>query len=324
MTHATSPVRTRPALVRRALIALACAGAAVASHATPVSVSISGLPPGLQPTLKIQRNVCPDGMGWITNPSQALTEQTSTTYDRITLPGGGIQLRPRVVTRYVATFDTPATPTASSNPLEVRCSRVGINADLLSFTLQVPGQDERGRSVQWQAGLGQTPMDAPVTLNTTLSARTASITLAGATQDLLPRGAIHTLRLELVASGGAVGEASVSLLRPLPTSPFLRATAARLFQTADGRACIAAQGSTRCIGDAPGPLMHGGVQLFGIAVVNGRTQLQFTLLQEFPTGPVTVRASADAADLPLYRVDGDFVPLDLLPWQALERTFTVQ
>ena len=318
--------RALSALALRTVAGLACAGASLACLATPVTVSIGGLPAGLTVQLKTQRNVCPDGMGWITNPAQALTEQTFSTFDRVTLPGGGFQLRQRLVTRYTASFDTPVTPPNSNQLPEIRCSRVGIGADQLRFTVQVAGADDSGRAAQWSAALGSFPMDTPVALNTTLEARTTALTLSPpAAPDLLPRGMRHSLTLNLAASGGTVSQASVSLLRPLATSPLLRTSVARLFQREDGRACIQAQGSTRCLGDAPGPLMHGGVELHGIVSAGGgQTSIQFSLLQDFPVGPVALRASAQASDLPYYQVDGSLTAMDLLPWQALERSFTVQ
>jgi hypothetical protein len=52
--------------------------------------------------------------------------------------------------------------------------------------------------------------------------------------------------------------------------------------------------------------------------------VQFTLLQDFPIGALTLRASADASDLPFYLVDGVPTALDLLPWARLDHAVTVQ
>lgn len=310
--------------LRRSLAGLALACVSAAGLATPVTVAVSGLPPGLQPVLQIKRNVCPDGMGWVRNTPQALTEQTSTVFDRVVLPGGSVQFRPRTVTRYVAQFDTPETPATRTAAFEVRCSAVFMHDDLFQFSLDVPGMDAKGRATVQTLGLGQTPQQGPVVLRPTVAARTTSLTLATPAQDLLPRGMRHTVRLGLSVSGGTVGQTSLNLLRPVAGNPLLRLSAARLFQRADGVPCIQAAGSTRCLDDSPGPLLHGGVQLHAITSNQREATLQFTLLQDFPVGALTLRASAEASDLPFYLVDGVPTALDLLPWARLDHAVTVQ
>jgi len=53
-------------------------------------------------------------------------------------------------------------------------------------------------------------------------------------------------------------------------------------------------------------------------------RFQFELMQNFPTGTLRLRAAADASDLPAYLVDGAAQAIQLLPWQALDQTVTVQ
>ena len=310
--------------LRRSLAGLTLAAATAASLATPVTVSISGLPPGLQPVLQTMRNVCPDGMGWARNAPQALTEQTSTVFERVTLPGSKVQFRPRIVTRYVAQFDTPATTNTRSPAWEVQCSATGMNDDWFQFSVDVPGTDAQGRPQVQTVSLGQTPQRGPLVLQQTLAARTTSISLSTPAQDLLPRGMLHTVRMGLSVSSGTVQQASLDLLRPVPSNPQLRVAVARLFQRANGTACIQAGGNTRCLGDTPGPLMHGGLVLHAMSSNQRQATVQFTLMQDFPAGALTLRSSADASDLPFYLVDGVPTPMDLLPWTGLDQAVTVQ
>jgi hypothetical protein len=126
----------------------------------------------------------------------------------------------------------------------------------------MPGTDVLGRAKVQTVGFWQTPQTGRLLLQQTVAARTTSLSLSTPAQDLRRPVASHTL---------------------------LRLSAAHLFQRADGTACIQSGGSTRCLGDAPGPLLHGGVQLHAITANQREATVQFTLLQDFPVGPLTLR-----------------------------------
>lgn len=308
----------------RTLIGLAAAACTWAAQAVPVTVAVDGLPPGLSPVLTVQRNVCPDGMGWASNPSQNLSEQSFTVFDRVLLPSGQFTFRSRVVTRYVASFDTPATPVQGGAAWDVRCSAVGIAPDLFRFGIRVPGLDARDRPAVQSGFLAETPQSATVSVNATLAARTTAFT---PTLGSLARGMVHTLDTGHNASLGAVTAQHIDFLRPLALLPGSFTRAARIFVRADGVGCVQAGTTTRCLGE-PNLAEAGGVLLRGVQRnvpgQPGVVRFQFELMHSFPVGTLKLRAAADATDLAAYLVDGTPQALDLLPWQALEQTVTVQ
>lgn len=307
--------------------ALALAAAAFSAGAVPVSVSVNGLPPGLSPVVAVQRNTCPDGMGWKHNPSQALTETSTTVFDRVTLPSGQTTLRSRVVTRYVATFDTPATAVSSPTDLtERRCSSTGMANDVFRFELQVPGYAETGRAATLQAHLAETAQAGPVTVNSTQAARTTSLTAPAG--GVLARGMTHTLDARFETTLGTVQAPRLLVQRPSALIPGLFSTTASLFlRASDGVACVQAGATTRCLGDGSFP-EAGGVILRGIqrgtGLPPGVVRFRLELAQGFGTGAARLVATAEASDLPAYRVDDEPQVLDLLPWQAATQAVTVQ
>jgi len=107
-------------------------------------------------------------------------------------------------------------------------------------------------------------------------------------------------------------------------SPLLFLRVARLFQDAGGRACLQAQGSTRCLGDGAGPLVLGGVQLNAVQRNGGVVRFQFTLQQDVALGTLRLTGQAEASGLAFYAVDGGLEALDLLSWTSLSLTDTVQ
>jgi hypothetical protein len=307
-----------------ALLMLAAAGAA---QAVPVSVSIDGLPPGLSPALTVQRNICPDGMTFIDNPTQILTEQSLPTFERVTLPSGQVIFRSRVRTRYVASFDTPATPDRPTQPFEVRCSRVSLNPDLFNFGIRLIGANARGLPAQLTGDIAQTPQGPAVKLNVTLDATTTDLIVVNQPQDTLARGMVHSVNVSYEASMGAVQSRTLDLLRPSTLFPGAQTRVARLFERSDGAACVQAGAQTRCLGEVVSP-EAGGVVLRGFrrpaAGRPGPVTFQFELQQGFPVGPLKLSASADASDLTRYLVDGQLETLDLLPWQAKSKDLIVQ
>lgn len=321
-TVTIATVATRAA--RRGLFALGTLAAAAAAQAVPVSVTLSGLPPGLSPTVVVQRNTCPDGMGWISNPAQALTETSVTVLERVTLPFGQTLLRTKLVTRYVASFDTPVTPANSASPLERRCSTLGINEDLFRYSVRVPGFAANGAAATLTGFVAQTGQVAG-SVGAVMEAKTTSFTpIASGT---LARGMTHTLDATYSTSLGTVQGQRINFLRPSALFQGLFSQTASLFVRADGAACVQAGSVTRCLGE-PGQTEAGGVLLRGIQrsvpEQPGIVRFQFELMQSFGTGTVRLAAAADATDLAAYNVDGAAQTLNLLTWQAAEQTVTVQ
>ena len=312
-------------LVRR-LIASAALAAIGAAHAVPVTVSINGLPPGLAATLTVKRNVCPDGMGWIDNAAQALTETSQTVIERVTTPLGQTTFRSRVITRYTASFDTPVTPASSPIAYERRCSTLGMADDLFQFGIQVRGFNAGGQAAKLSGFVAQA-LQAPagVAVNATLAAKTNSFTAVNG--GALARSMVHTLDANFGASLGTVQGQRLDLQRPSALIPGMFSTVASLFVRSDGAACVQAGASTHCLGE-PGLVAAGGVILRGlqrsVQGQPGTVRFQFELMQGFGTGTLRLRAAADASDLPAYLVDGAPQAIQLLPWQALEQTVTVQ
>lgn len=317
----SSPLR-RP--LARALLAAGLATCAVAAQAVPVSVSIGGLPPGLSATLTVQRNVCPDGMGWVSNASQALTETSHTTYEMVQLPGGGMTLRQRVVTRYTANFDTPVTPAQSNIAYEVRCSAVNLGNDLFRFGVRIAGVNASDQAATMSGVFAEALQSAPVSVNSTLAAKTVSFT---PTANVLSRGVVNSFEAGFGTSLGTVQAQRLDLLRPHALIFGMFTRVASLYVRSDGAACVQAGSTTRCLGETTSPTA-GGVILRGLqrnpSGQPGVVRFQFELAQSFPIGTLKLRAAADASDLAGYMVDGDAQPLDLLPWQPMEQTLTVQ
>jgi hypothetical protein len=299
------------------------------AHAVQVSVSIGGLPPGLAPTVIVMRNTCPNGsIGWIGNPAQALSEVSLTVFERVTLPSGVPTLRSKVVTRYVAQFETPVTPATSDNPLDRRCSTStnGFNADHFRFNIKVPGFNANGQAT---TSLGFVSGDFPqaaVSVSGTMSAKTSAFTPI--TSGALARGMVHTLDATYTTTMGSVQAQRLDFQRPSTLIPGIFATVASLFVRADGVPCVKAGSTTRCLGDGSFP-EAGGVLLHGInrAVPGqpyGFVRFKFELMHSFATGTVRLSAAADATDLAAYVVDGAPKELNLLPWDAMEQMATVQ
>lgn len=315
--------KTSTIFSRRTLLALAAAATTLGAQAVPVTVSISGLPPGLAPVLDVKRNVCPDGMGWVNNPSQALVESSFTTFEQVTLPSGQTMIRSKIVTRYTASFDTPATPATRTQPFEVRCSAVGIGEDQFQFILKVPGMDANDQPATTVTGLGTASQNSAVTFNRTLSARTTSFTPA---VSVLTRGVPTTLEANYSTSIGTIQGQRLEFLRPSTQIPGLFTRAATLFlRIGDGAACVQAGSTTRCLSGST-PVDAGGVRLRSLTrnASTGLTRFQFELLPTFAIGSVKLRATADTSDLAEYLVDGTPQVLDLLPVTPIDQTVTVQ
>jgi hypothetical protein len=120
-------------------------------------------------------------MGWITDTPQTLTEQVTTTIEQVIMPGGQLQFRPKQIIRYVATFDTPATPAQSNNPLELRCSNLG-HPDEFSFGLRIKGANAAGQPAVATAFVGRTPQGPTVSLGATMAAKTTQLVIVNQPQ----------------------------------------------------------------------------------------------------------------------------------------------
>ena len=314
--------------VHTAFRALALAAAALSTaqaHAVQVSASIGGLPPGLAPVLTVKRNVCPDGMGWIDNPSVALTETSHTVIEQVTLPGGQLSFRSRVVTRYVASFDTPASTGSGVPAYEVRCSTVGIASDQFSFGLRIPGENAADQPVVATASLGTTLQAGPVSLSRTMAAATTAFSPA---LSVLTRGVALTLDASFATSIGSVQGQRIDFLRPSPFIAGMFTKVASVFvRSSDNAACVQSGATTQCLSGST-PVEAGGVRLLGlqrtVTGLPGMTRFRFELTGAFPVGTLRLRAAADASDLASTLVDGTPQAIDLLPWQAMEQTLTVQ
>lgn len=314
--------------IRPALRLLALAGAAAATmqaQAVQVSVSIGGLPSGLAPEVTVKRNVCPDGMGWVNNPTVALTETSTTVFEQYTTPTGQVGIRSKVITRYVASFDTPPSTGSRVPAWEVRCSTVGIAPDQFSFALRIPGQNDADQPVFATASLGLTSQTGPISINQTLSARTTAFTPA---LSVITRSVAQTMDATYASSIGAVGGQRIDFLRPSTLIPGMFTRVASVFvRSSDNAACVQAGSTTQCQTGTT-PVEAGGVRLHSLQrTVSGQpglSRFRFELTNAFPVGTLKLRAAADAADLAAYQVDGAPQALDLLPWAPAEQTVTVQ
>lgn len=324
MSTTTQTRTARPLRPMHRLLALAALAAPFGAQAVPVNVSISGLPPGLAPVLAVQRNVCPDGMGWANNPTQTLIESSQTVFEMVTLPTGQTTIRSRVVTRYSASFDSPATPSLANRTVawDVRCSEVAISADLFQFILKVPGVDANDQPTTTVTSLGTTPQGGSISVNRTLSARTTSFTPG---VSVLTRNVATTMDASYSTSIGSIQGQRLDFLRPSTLVPGAFSRVASVFsRSSDGAACVQAGSTTRCLSGST-PVEAGGVRLRSLTRgAAGAARFQFELLPAFPVGTLKLRATADASDLAEYLVDGTPQVLDLLPFTPLDQTVTVQ
>jgi hypothetical protein len=310
---------------RRSLLALAAAAAAFGAQAVPISVSISGLPPGLAPVLDIQRSTCPGSqVQWLNNPSQPLTEFSHTVIEPVTLPSGQMTLRSRVITVYTASFNTERTPGSFYiSALEVRCT--AIFSDLFHFSLRVPGLGNADQPASAGLSLGHVQQSNTAPINRTLAAKTTSFSPA---LNTLSRGVPQTVDTTHEASIGTVQGQRLDFLRPsTPSAGAFNRVASLFVRTSDSARCVQAGSTTRCLSGST-PVEAGGVRLHGLQRnvdgQAGKARFQFELLPSFPIGTLKLVASADASDLPAYIVDGVPQALDLLPWQPAMQTVSVQ
>ena len=321
MTHRLNTPAFRPL---RSLLALAAAAAAFGAHAVPATVSIAGLPSGLAPEVDIQRNVCPDGMGWFSNAPLKLVESSHTVFEQVTMPSGQVMLRSKIVTRYSASIDTPPTPTLATHtqPWDIRCSEVFISGDLFRLTLKVPGVDANGQATTTLTHLGVFPQNAAINTAATMSARTTSFTPA---LNVITRNVATTVDAGYNTTIGNIQGQRLEFLRPSTLIPGAFSRVASLFiRTSDNAACVQAGSTTRCLSGTT-PVDAGGVRLRALTRgIGSIARFQFDLLPTFPVGTLKLRATADASDLAEYIVDGAPQVLDLLPVVPMEQTVTVQ
>ena len=199
---------------RRSLLALAAAAAAFGAQAVPISVSISGLPPGLAPVLDIQRSTCPGSqVQWLDNPSQPLTEFSHTVIEPVTLPGGQTTLRSRVITGCTASFNTQRTPGPDFPQLDVRCS--SGPTDLFHFSLRVPGLGNDDQPASTVSSLDHARQGSSETFNHRVAAKTTSFS---PTLNTLSRGVSQTVETRSEASIGTVHGQRLDFLRPSTAS----------------------------------------------------------------------------------------------------------
>jgi hypothetical protein len=314
-------------IARRGLLAAAVMSvlaAALPAHAVQVSVAVGGLPPGLSPSVVVMRTTCRNVTGFTSNPEQALTETSNTVFESVILPSGQATIRSKVVTRYVASFDTPVTPSGFTGPLEHNCSLSGSLVDTFNFKIKVPGVTSTGQPTSVSGFIPGYFPQGPVTASGTMIAQTTFLTAPPF--GTLSRGMRHSIYATYKTTMGVVQAQRLDFQRP-SNVPGVFTTVATLFVGADGSACVKAGSTTRCLNDGASP-EAGGVLLRDIKRsmygMPDQVSFEFELTQSFAPGTVRVRASADAADLPAYIVDGAPQVLNLLPWQAKSETFTVQ
>ncbi|MFG6440161.1 hypothetical protein [Roseateles sp. LKC17W] len=299
----------------------------------PLSVSIEGLPAGLAPRVVTERLFCGDGnfTHVVKNPELVLQAVTTQRFDWITLPTGLRQLQVTPVTRYVGNFQMPYGRQPGDPTIVVECNTswgYPENQHPMQMSLRVDGI-VAGRPASQFINLGplgvryQSPQ--PVQLNRTLASMTEHLWSWTAQDGGLARGMRHNVQATFRSDTGAA-QPTLTIKTAPPQGPFLgiSRTLAELFQHVDGRSCVKADGVVRCIGDEPGPVLHGNLRLWGVQRYDERVVFLFELLQSFPTGSVQLVASARSTELGSYIGPGGVVPAPLLPWQAKTMTLRVQ
>lgn len=294
--------------MRGVLAGLACVAAVAPAVAqTTIDTRIDGLPAGLQLRLDLMNVYC-NGPVNTRLASRNLDERTHDSWEQVQLPGGGFQLVRRTVTAYVTQFPRPNLPA---------CGGESVNM----YYLTVLG-DQEARV----ANLGSLGTNVPQ-IRVSMEAKTTEIysrvNLQAMPLSPVPRNvplqwiAKYTNRMGSDSTVDAVLDFLVPSSFPFPGALMSHV---RLTITGSGVICVRSGSTNTCrTQDQGGTLTAGGVAVdVGNSIHNGpSTSWRFRLLDSFPTGNITVRASANDFDSIEYLVHGTATYLDLLPWKSL-------
>jgi len=320
-----------------------------APQAITVSTALDGLPSGLSVSYDLNFVACPPPHPEVhAGRVPLLTEQTSTVFTPVTLPGGQISLSTRTVTRYVG--ETTIAPQSDNG-----CGSSVPPNTVRSFYSVVGGDAEDHtafRSTQ-EFSEGTLVPGGSFEFNHSLSAATSSLTSNGNVPTTVHKSfVLHFTAFYSDAFGSdQVITPTLDFTKPVavgiagqPNFSFgtVNQSHVKMTLTPDGQVCLAILGiATKCKNrSAGGTLANGEVTVFleptsGASGNAGFFTMNWVFRFEpaFAGGDFNVIVSADDKDLPTYLVATEEVvhgirrlvhvqrALDLLPWKSL--TFPV-
>jgi hypothetical protein len=286
-----------------------------------VQTRVDGLPAGL--TVGFVGRVTQCTQNGITFPlvgNVNLTEQTTTSFETVVLPGGQISLRQVTHTAYVGEM-------AVVLPGNNGCG-AGTPTNTFVFAHTVLGQNNglaMARFANGQAFLTGSPFQ----INRTIEAKTTSILENTNVPTTLNKGVFHRLTVNYQDAFGMASISTPSLDITQPGLVFGMPTTfsfGKIFITDARNVCLRVNGSTVCRALSQGGLLTNGavtVDVGGVSDVqvdsfNRLVGWRFRLEPTFATGDFQLIAAADDADPDEYVVDGQPTALNLLSWKSLK------
>lgn len=295
--------------VRGALTGLACAAVvAPAAAQTTIDTRIDGLPSGLKLRLDLVNVYCNGPVNNLLAARDLDELPPQTVWEPVPAPGGGFLLVQRTVFPYVTQFPRPNLPA---------CGGESVNM----YYLTVLG--DREKRVATLGSLGTSVPQIRVTMEAKTTEIYSRVNFQATPISPVPRNlplqwiAKYTNRMGSDSTVDAVLDFLVPSNFPFPGA---LANHVRLTTSGNGVVCARSGSTTTCrTRDQGGTLTVGGVAVDVANTVHSgpSTSWRFRLLDTFPTGNMTVRASANDFDSIEYLVNGIPTSLDLLPWKSL-------
>ena len=307
------------------LLSVVCAGM-LAAQGNTVNITVEGLPSGLQVAVRREVLSCATIPFRFVPQSGVLNliEDSFTTYEPVTLPGGQISLRAVVHVRYIGT-----TPVATSTNCEA-----SLRPTSVALITMVSGEENGSQALRQKSVIPFISAPAPTNVNITLEAKTVRINENFQTlQPNAPiaRGIPHRWATNYFDSYGSGSVITPSLDFTQPGVNFLglptNISRAKMWITTDDRVCLRVAGVTQC--GQTGNITVGNVTVDASNTLDsvgpnaspdsGKSVVwRFTLAATFPLEGFNVIAAAEDQDLDTYLVNGEQEVLNLLPWKSLK------
>src|SRR5688572_1140531 len=285
-----------------------------------VRTAVSGLPGGLSVGFVARVTQCTaNGIQFPLAGSTNLTEETQTTIERVTGPGGQVTFVAVTRSTYVGEL-TVALPANNG------CN--GVPNDTVVFDHSVLAQDN-GNPVFRFANIGMRVTSSPFQLNRTLEGKTSSIVENGLTPTNVTKNVFHRMSVAYADSFGtnSISTPSLEFTQPgtgpggIPTI----ISRAKMFLTDTNNACLRVNGITQCRALSQGGTLTNGTVTLNVGAITDSTNsttrfvsFSFRLEPGFATGSFSLVGAADDEDTDEYMVNGEPEVLNLLPWKALK------
>jgi hypothetical protein len=293
-------------------------------HANVVNFSVDGLPSGLQVVVSGEFVVCANGVvGSRSAGGVQLTENSYTSFDRVTLPSGVDIFTTTVHYFYTGTLQ----PTPPSNN---GCGQTPNESFRYEYT--VVGANAAGAIRTRAMGSGGFVLGASVVnIKDTLSAQTTRLSKRNGSSTSLQLGFQDTLLATYQSSAGgtAVRVPTLDITRQVNYNGMvLNVSVAKAVINTSDQVCVTSGGQTACRARSSGGTVTAGVLSVNISAMSNKTsgknrevEWPIKIDPSLGTGSFGFVAKADDFDSILYFVNGDATDLDLLPWKGLRVPF---